>query len=45
MNTTALILMVTTQLTVTVVTAYFFFRVLKAPSKPEPDSYTENDPD
>ncbi len=44
MNTTALILMVVTQLTVTVVTVYFFIRVLNAPPKPEPDSYTDNDP-
>jgi hypothetical protein len=44
MNTSALILMVATQLTVLGVTAYFFFRVLRTPSRPEPDSYTDNDP-
>lgn len=44
MNTSALILMVVTQLAVTVATVYFFYRVLKTPSRPEPDSYTDNDP-
>ncbi len=44
MNASALILMVATQLTVMVVTAYFFFRVLRAPQRPEPDSYSGNDP-
>lgn len=33
MNTTALILMVTVQVTVTAFTAYFFWRVLKTPPK------------
>lgn len=45
MSTSALILMVSVQVTVTVVTAYFFYRVLKSPAKPEPDSYSENDDD
>lgn len=45
MNTSALILMVVTQVTVTAVTVYFFFRVLNTPQKPEPDSYTDNDPE
>ncbi len=43
MNTSALILMIVTMSLVTAVTAYFFRRVLKTPSKPEPDSYSEND--
>lgn len=43
MNTPALITMVTTQVLVTAITIYFFYRVLKAPKKPEPDSYTDND--
>ncbi len=42
MNPTALLVMVTTLLTVTLVTGYFFFRVLTTPPKPEPDSFTEN---
>lgn len=43
MNSSALILMVATQLTVIAVTAYFFYRVFTTPPKPEPDSYSEND--
>ena len=45
MSTSALILMVSVQLTVTIVTGYFFYKVLKSPPKPEPDSYSENDDD
>lgn len=41
MTTSALITMVLVQVTVTVVTAYFFWKVLKTPPKPEPDSYEE----
>ena len=44
MNSSALILLVLTQLAVTVATVYFFYRVLNTPQKPEPDSYTDNDP-
>ena len=43
MNTSALIMMVGTILIVTLFTLYFFFRVLKTPPRPEPDSFTEND--
>ncbi len=35
MNTSALILMITVQVTVTLVTAYFFWRVLNTPMKKE----------
>ncbi len=45
MNTSALIMMVTTQALVTFLMAYFFYRVLKAPKHAEPDSYYENDDD
>jgi heme/copper-type cytochrome/quinol oxidase subunit 2 len=45
MTTGAFILMVTVQLTVTIITAYFFWKVLKSPLKPEPDSYEDNDND
>jgi hypothetical protein len=45
MNTSALVLMLASVLTVTGFTLYFFFRVLTAPPKPEPDSYSGNDPD
>lgn len=43
MNTSALILMATVQLLVTIFTIYFFVKVLKTPPKAEPDSYDEND--
>lgn len=43
MNTSALITMLTAQIIVIGLTAYFFIRVLRTPPKPEPDSYSEND--
>lgn len=43
MTTSALIMMVVVQLTVTGVTLYFFIKVLKAPKKQEPDSFEDND--
>jgi hypothetical protein len=43
MNLSALIVMVLTMVIVTVVTIYFFIRVLNTPPKPEPDSFSEND--
>ncbi len=43
MNSSALILMLVSMGTVTALTLYFFWRVLKAPHKPEPDSYTDDD--
>jgi len=36
-------MMLITQATVTVVTIYFFYRVLTAPDREEPDSYSDND--
>jgi hypothetical protein len=44
MNTSAFIMMITTITIVTVVTVYFFVKVYTMPSKPEPDSYSDNDP-
>lgn len=41
MSTSALITMVSVQVSVTAITAYFFWKVLKTPPKPEPDSYDE----
>lgn len=35
--------MVSTMTLVTVITVYFFVRVLRTPPRPEPDSYKEND--
>ncbi|HEY4651768.1 MAG TPA: hypothetical protein VIG72_10150 [Pontibacter sp.] len=43
MNTSALIIMLTTIGLVTFITIYFFALVLKSPPKPEPDSYLDND--
>lgn len=45
MTTSAIIMMVTVQLSVTAITIYFFIKVLKAPKREEPDSYIENDED
>jgi hypothetical protein len=43
MNTSALILMVIVQVTVIILTSYFFYKVLRTPSREEPDSYSDND--
>ncbi len=43
MNTLAIVIMVSAMGSVTAATLYFFYKVLTAPPKPEPDSYTEND--
>lgn len=44
MTVTAVILMILVMGTITVISGYFFLKVLRTPSKPEPDSYTDNDP-
>lgn len=43
MNTSAIILMVSTMTVVISITAYFFWKVLTIPPREEPDSYTDND--
>ncbi len=43
MNNSALFLMISTEVIITFVTVYFFWKVLKTPTKPEPDSFSEND--
>lgn len=43
MNTAALIMMISVETAVTVLTAYFFVKVLTSKPKPEPDSFSEND--
>jgi hypothetical protein len=43
MNTTAIITMVCAQGIVVCFAAYFFYKVLTIPPKPEPDSFSEND--
>jgi beta-phosphoglucomutase-like phosphatase (HAD superfamily) len=45
MNTSALITLLITHGIVTFFMVNFFRKVLKAPKKPEPDSYSENDND
>lgn len=43
MSSSALILMISVWTLVTVITGYFFYRVLTSKKRSEPDSYTEND--
>lgn len=43
MNTSALILMISTICLVTGMLVYFIVRVLTTPPNPEPDSFLEND--
>ena len=43
MNPLALTVMLFTMVSITLVTIYFFAKVLRTPPKPEPDSYSEND--
>lgn len=45
MKTSALVLMIVVQASVTLITFLFFRKVLKSPPKPEPDSYEDNDED
>ena len=43
MSTSALLMLVVTEVTVTAFTLYFFWKVLTVPPKPEPDSFADND--
>ncbi len=43
MSSVALFMMISTISVITIVTGYFFWKVLKTPPKEEPDSYSEND--
>ena len=43
MTDSAFWMMLITQVTVTAITAFFFVKVLRAPAKPERDSYEDND--
>jgi heme/copper-type cytochrome/quinol oxidase subunit 2 len=45
MTTSALIMMILVQVSVTIITIYFFVKVLKTPKREEPDSFTDNDDD
>lgn len=43
MSTEGLTMMLATEITVTLITLYFFLKILRTPNKQEPDSYSEND--
>jgi len=43
MTTGALILMILVKVSITVITAYLFRKVLTTPPRMEPDSYADND--
>ncbi len=43
MNSSALIMMLTTEIAVTIITVYFFIKILKTPPKQEPDSFSDNE--
>jgi len=43
MSTSALLMLVFTEVTVTAFTCYFFWKVLTIPPKQEPDSFADND--
>lgn len=45
MNIPALFMMVTVEVIVTLLTGWFFYKVLTIKPKPEPDSFSENDDD
>lgn len=43
MSTGALTMMLVTEITITLITAFFFYKVLTTKKHGEPDSFTEND--
>lgn len=43
MSTNGLITLLVSNAAITLITIYFFWKILRTPSKPEPDSYSEND--
>lgn len=43
MNSSALIMMLTTEIAVTIITIYYFVKILRTPPKQEPDSFIDND--
>ena len=43
MSSTALAMMVITEVIITAITIYFFWKVLSTPPRKEPDSYSAND--
>lgn len=45
MTTSGLITMLITEIGITLITGFFFFKVLFTKPNPEPDSYLDNDSD
>jgi len=43
MSTGALAMMLITEISITVITGYFFYKVLTTKKHEEPDSFTDND--
>lgn len=43
MSSSGMITMLVTEISITLITGFFFFKVLFSKPKPEPDSYLEND--
>ncbi len=43
MSTRALLMLLLAEIPITLFTIYFFWKVVKTPPKPEPDSYAGND--
>ena len=43
MSTEALVMMLVTEILITALTGYFFYKVLTTKKHGEPDSFTEND--
>jgi len=42
MNSSALTMLLVSEITITLFTCYFFYKVLTVPKKKEPDSYSDN---
>lgn len=43
MSTAALTMMLVTEITITIITGFFFYKVLTTKKHEEPDSFAEND--
>jgi hypothetical protein len=43
MSNSGLVTLIIAEGIITAITVYFFWKVLKTPPKPEPDSYSDND--
>lgn len=43
MSTSGLTMLLVAEVTIALITFYFFWKVLRTPAKKEPDSYSEND--